>query len=41
MYHHYSKNDPLIRKALYEAYSKNVPIVEILFCPKICTWIIF
>lgn len=22
MYHHYSKNDPLVRKALYEAYSK-------------------
>lgn len=34
MYHHYSKNDPLLRKALYEAYSKKCAYCGDLIQPK-------
>lgn len=34
MYHHYSKNDPLVRKALYEAYSKKCAYCGDLIQPK-------
>lgn len=34
MYHHYSKNDPLVRKALYEAYTKKCAYCGDLIQPK-------
>ena len=34
MYHHYSKNDPLVRKALHEAYSKKCAYCGDLIQPK-------
>ena len=34
MYHRYSKNDPLVRKALYEAYSKKCAYCGDLIQPK-------
>ena len=34
MYHHYSKNNPLVRKAIYEAYSKKCAYCGDLILPK-------